>query len=105
MSGPRANVEIPGTFTATWDEETGTIVRMEFVPKVADPGYSGPIAELVGWSEPQGPIDLPDGLDLDVDQTGGPFWEAMRDALTPVPSLASLPQPSSRQTVPIEWTE
>jgi hypothetical protein len=73
----RAEMTIPGTFTATY--AAGTITRMTFTPLASFAGYFGPAAEVVDGNE-----------DLEVSTTDGPFWRAMQGALG---------------RVAIEWTE
>lgn len=61
-------VEIPGTFSVTYNRETG-VREMTFSPLASYAGYFGPAATCHDES-------------LDVQSTDGPFWQAVQDELS-----------------------
>jgi hypothetical protein len=76
-------VEIQGTFVASYDLATGEVTGMTFTPF----GFDGESATAMNT------VDRSD--DIDVNDTEGPFWDAMRVALG---TTGDTP-------VPIQWTE
>jgi hypothetical protein len=75
---PETRVEIPGTFTATYDQ--GRITALTFLPSGSDAGYFGPPARVIEGDD-----------NLDVTDTDGPFWKAVQSALA--------------EGTPINWEE
>lgn len=79
------SVVIPGIVTAHYFE--GVITGINFTPHASGAGYFGPAA-----------IPDDDDVDLDVENTDGPFWRAVQHALSDTASMAD--------TVPlIGWVE
>lgn len=81
MTTERIRVTIPGSFAAHYDMESGTVTGLVFTPHGGDAGYFGPSAvvdyNLDDWREPLSD----DAIALDVEDTDGPFWRAVQDAL------------------------
>lgn len=74
-------VEIEGTVSAVYRD--GEVVSLKFTPSAGHFGYHGPVAEVLEGDE-----------DLDVKDTDGGFWLAVRRYLGTLPGRRS-----------IEWTE
>jgi hypothetical protein len=95
-----SRVIVPGTLFAHYRE--GRIESWTFSPAVSDAGYFGPPARVFDDIDADGDqVRAGDGRldqrpDLDVENTGGPFWLAVEDALSAGTVFAQLT---------VEWTE
>jgi hypothetical protein len=106
MTAERVSVSIQGSFAAVYDMETGTIVRMTFTPILAEDGGALVDCNADDWREPLSD----EAAGLDTSSVDGPFWRAMRSALSTSTVFANMEDPDDDRTVeihavPIMWEE
>lgn len=71
-------VVIPGDFVATYNDEGG-ITALEFYPRASNAGAAPAPAAYIEEGD----------VDLDVEDTDGPFWKAMQTAIVEANLLPS----------------